>query len=112
MASTRISVNRGLTLTKENVRSTRVHAFERRQASHLNRHRTFAPAVSCSAERKPRGPNSTDEKDALVNANVMNTAAALLGAALLFTATPDEALAARSGGRVGGSSGFSSRPRR
>lgn len=36
-------------------------------------------------------------------------AAALLGAALLFAATPDEALAARSGGRVGGSSGFSSR---
>ncbi|PSC70473.1 hypothetical protein C2E20_6185 isoform B [Micractinium conductrix] len=36
-------------------------------------------------------------------------AAALLGAALLFAATPDEAEAARSGGRVGGSSGFSSR---
>lgn len=36
-------------------------------------------------------------------------AAALLGAALLFAATPDEALAARSGGRVGGSSGFASR---
>ena len=31
-------------------------------------------------------------------------AAAILGAALLFTAAPDEALAARSGGRMGGSS--------
>ncbi len=34
-------------------------------------------------------------------------AAALMGAALLFAATPDAAEAARSGGRVGGSSGFS-----
>ena len=38
-------------------------------------------------------------------------AAAVLGAALLLAGTPEEALAARSGGRVGGSS-FSSRPRR
>lgn len=36
-------------------------------------------------------------------------AAALMGAALLFAATPDAAEAARSGGRVGGSSGFRSR---
>ena len=36
-------------------------------------------------------------------------AAAVLGAALLFGATPDMAEAARSGGRVGGSSGFSAR---
>ena len=36
-------------------------------------------------------------------------AAAVLGAVLLFAATPDEALAARSGGRVGGSSGFTQR---
>jgi uncharacterized membrane protein len=36
--------------------------------------------------------------------------AAVLAAALLFAATPDEALAARSGGRVGGSS-FSARRR-
>lgn len=38
-------------------------------------------------------------------------AAALLGAALLMGATPDVAEAARSGGRVGGSSGFSARRR-
>lgn len=38
-------------------------------------------------------------------------AAALLGAALLFAATPDEALAARSGGRVGGSGGFAAKRR-
>lgn len=35
--------------------------------------------------------------------------AAMLGAAMLFAGTPDEALAARSGGRVGGSGGFSRR---
>lgn len=38
-------------------------------------------------------------------------AAAVLGAALLFAATPDVAEAARSGGRVGGSSGFAARRR-
>jgi len=112
MATTRMSVNRGLALTKESVRSTRVHAFDGYLLSQYRRRRTLPSIVSCSAQRKPEGRGSADENDAHVNVNAMQAAAALLGAALLFTASPDEALAARSGGRVGGSSGFSSRPRR
>ncbi len=65
--------------------------------------RRAVPTVRCSAE-KDSDRNGMLQKVAL-------PAAALLGAALLFAATPDEALAARSGGRVGGSS-FSARPRR
>jgi len=56
--------------------------------------------VRCSAQ---------DEEKSIVE-KIALPAAALLGAALLFASTPDEALAARSGGRVGGSS-FSSRRR-
>ena len=56
--------------------------------------------VTCSAQEH----RSLAEKLAL-------PAAAVLSAALLFAATPEDALAARSGGRMGGGS-VSSRPRR
>lgn len=59
-------------------------------------------AVRVYATQQKQDERSLQEKLAV-------PAAALLGAALLFAATPDEAEAARSGGRVGGSSGFSSR---
>ncbi|KAL4433217.1 hypothetical protein ABPG77_003265 [Micractinium sp. CCAP 211/92] len=52
---------------------------------------------------------SAGKEEPSLHEKLAGPAAALLGAALLFAATPDEALAARSGGRVGGSSGFSSR---
>ena len=61
-----------------------------------------APRVVVLASQRQPEEKSLPEKLAL-------PAAAFLAAALLFAATPDDALAARSGGRVGGSSGFSRR---
>eukprot|EP00887_Chlorella_sp_A99_P007403 scaffold2.g7403.t1 len=68
-------------------------------ARHASRGRQLLPAVRASATPEEK---SVAERLAL-------PAAAVLSAALFFAATPDEALAARSGGRVGGSAGFSSR---
>lgn len=69
------------------------------QRARLGRQQQRALVVRASAGKEER---SLHEK-------LAGPAAAVLGAALLFAATPDEALAARSGGRVGGSSGFASR---
>lgn len=63
--------------------------------------RAYNLRVKASTE-EPQEPRSWVQKLAM-------PAAAVLGAALLFGATPDVAEAARSGGRVGGSSGFSQR---
>jgi uncharacterized membrane protein len=76
-------------------------AFAVQKAS-LSRCSRVQRAVRVYATQQKQDEKSLQEKLAL-------PAAALLGAALLFAATPDEAEAARSGGRVGGSSGFSSR---
>ena len=67
-------------------------------------HRRLHGAMRCLAKFE------SDETSVIQK--VALPAATLLGAALLMAASPDDALAARSGGRVGGSSGFSSRPRR
>jgi uncharacterized membrane protein len=64
--------------------------------------RKMTAAVRCSAQKDT-------EPSILEKAKL--PAIAVLAAALMFAGTPDEALAARSGGRMGGS-GFSSRPRR
>jgi hypothetical protein len=64
--------------------------------------RKMASAVRCSAHKET-------EQSILEKAKL--PAIALLAAALMLAGSPDEALAARSGGRMGGS-GFSSRPRR
>ena len=64
--------------------------------------RKMGAMVRCSAQK-------TEQQTILEKAKL--PAIALLATALLFAGTPDEALAARSGGRMGGS-GFSSRPRR
>lgn len=63
--------------------------------------RKIVAGVRCSAQEKTE--QSILEK-------VKLPAIAVLAAALLLAGTPDEALAARSGGRMGGS-GFSSRRR-
>lgn len=63
--------------------------------------RRVTSAVRCSSD-------NDSEQSILQKAGL--PAAVLLSAALLFAGTPDEALAARSGGRVGGSS-FRSAPR-
>ncbi|KAL4448399.1 hypothetical protein ABPG75_005618 [Micractinium tetrahymenae] len=78
-----------------------------------------APAFSASLQQRARlgRPQqralvvraSAGKEERPLHEKLAGPAAAVLGAALLFAATPDEALAARSGGRVGGSSGFSSR---
>lgn len=65
--------------------------------------RKMGAMVRCSAQKE------TEQQTILEKAKL--PAVALLAAALLFAGTPDEAFAARSGGRMGGS-GFSSRPRR
>lgn len=64
--------------------------------------RKMTAGVRCSVQKEP-------EQSILEKAKL--PAIALLAAALMLAGTPDEALAARSGGRMGGS-GFSSRPRR
>ena len=69
-------------------------------SSKAMRAKRAASSVVCSSRKDEEQP-SLAQRFAL-------PAAAVLGAALLFAATPDEALAARSGVRVGGS-GFSRR---
>jgi uncharacterized membrane protein len=78
-------------------------AFAARQATSLRRPSRVQRTVGVYAHQQGE-ERSFHEKLAL-------PAAALMGAALLFAATPDAAEAARSGGRVGGSSGFRSAPR-
>lgn len=63
--------------------------------------RKMTAGVRCSAQKET-------EQSILEKAKI--PAIAVLAAALMLAGTPDEALAARSGGRMGGS-GFSSRPR-
>jgi hypothetical protein len=65
--------------------------------------RKMVAAVRCSAQKE------TTEQSILEKAKL--PAIAFLAAALMLAGSPDEALAARSGGRMGGS-GFSSRSRR
>lgn len=71
-----------------------------RPATHMPRSLRFT-------KRSIRAQASGEEKKTWID-RLAVPSAALLGAALLLTATPDAAEAARSGGRVGGSS-FSSR---
>lgn len=73
------------------------------KVSSRSSHRPLARPVLASA----RPPTDEDKKS--LHEQLAVPAAAVMAAALFFAATPDEALAARSGGRVGGSSGFSQR---
>jgi hypothetical protein len=60
-------------------------------------------SVACSSQNTP------DQERPSLAQRLALPAAAVLGAALLFAATPEDAMAARSGGRMGGGGGFSRR---
>lgn len=67
------------------------------------------PTPPAYAARAPQASQAGEERT--LSEKLALPAAALLGAALMFAATPDAAEAARSGGRVGGSGGFAARRR-
>ena len=75
----------------------RVPCFVRTSGLRPLQSRTIPAVVRCSCNEKEGEEKSDLQKTAL-------PAAALLSALLLFGATPDDAFAARSGGRMGGSS--------
>ena len=98
-----ISANRWSTamLQTRTLSSARTACFTTRSTTCRPALRAPVVAVHAKQQEQQVAPKSLAEQLSL-------PAAALLGAVLLLASTPDEALAARSGGRIGGSSGFSS----